>query len=95
MNGVPKMKKRTGLLDQLQYYDGPAASDLRHFLFLWTQGAALAPNMNVAATVTYPGHEYHLLTRRANDIESVPEHWRQLITSETRRITANRLGLDR
>jgi hypothetical protein len=96
MNSIAKMKKRTGALDQVQYYDGPGANDLRDFLFMWTHGADLALSPNLANTVSVPGHHYFLLTRKINDIEAPPpQHWRPLITAESRRITAGRLGLDR
>ncbi len=96
MNTVSKMKKRTGPLDQVQYYDGPGANDLREFVCLWTQGAALATSPNVASTISVPGHHYFLLTRMVNDVDAAPpQDWRPLITAESRRITAGRLGLDR
>jgi hypothetical protein len=41
-----------------------------------------------------PGHEYFLLTRTTPFVEEdLPARWRPLITRETRRITAGRLGL--
>ena len=88
------IRERTGPVDRIQYYDGPAANDLRGFLFAWTQGAALAQNMSFAATVTYPGLEYHMLTRTA-DSDDIPSNWTPLITKESRRIARNRLFLDR
>ena len=85
-------RKRMGPLDWVQYYDAPGANDLRHALFLFTQGLGLAQNLSIPSL--YPGHEYLLLTRTA-DPEDIPTNWKVVITGETRRIAANRLGLDR
>jgi hypothetical protein len=95
MQRVPYIKKRTGPIDRVQYYDGPNANKLREVLFGLTQGFQLAQNMSFAATVTFPGHEYHMLTRTGNADEPLPDNWKVLITPETRRIARNRLGLDR
>jgi len=96
MNSVAKMRKRTGALDQVQFFDKPGANDLREFLYLWTQGASLSQHMSVASTVSIPGQQYFLLTRKVNDIDAAPpQHWVPLITDSTRAITADRLGLNR
>jgi hypothetical protein len=85
------IKKRMGPMDRVQYYDGPHANKLREVLFGLTQGLSVAQNMR---TVPFPDQEYWMLTRTANP-DDVPSNWKALITPETRRIAANRLGLDR
>lgn len=166
MARVVPTKRRLGPLDTVEYYEGPDAPVLKDALFRWTQGAALAQNNSVAAAISYPGLEFHLLSRAvafdstkeggpitvATNAKPIvitsPEHgmvtgmdvdvvgvakaanlrwritvidantfsldgsngidgpkvgpgafwastWRPLIQKDTRRITANRLGLDR
>jgi hypothetical protein len=97
MNRVANIKKRTGPLDRVQYWDSPVGNEVREAVFLWSQGAQVWMNPNLTGTTTYPGHHYHLLTRLSSDLEEPqPEsHWRPLINPGTRSITANRLGLDR
>jgi hypothetical protein len=90
---VLPIKKRTGPIDRVQFYDGPDANNLRMALFSVTQGFIMSQNRNVTSAVTMPGIEYHFLTRTA-DYEDVPASWRSLIQPETRRIARNRLRLD-
>jgi hypothetical protein len=94
MNKILPIRQRFGLLDLVHYYDGPAAKELKEeFLFRWVQGASM-PFGNAASALTFPGHEYFLLTRTTPFLdENPPAHWRPLITKETRRITGGRLGL--
>jgi hypothetical protein len=166
MRSVLPMKHRLGPLDMVEYYDGPDALPLKEALFQWTVGAGLSQNMSVASAITYPGHEFFLMSRAvsfegtrdggpitaatsakpivitSNDhgmntgmevmISGIPRagdhkwkitrldantfslddsngvggpafapgafwtsNWQPLIQKDTRRITANRLGLDR
>jgi hypothetical protein len=103
MSTVGKMRNRMGALDHVHYYDAPGAKEVRECLFLWTQGASLAPTISVAptagvlaSTISFPGHHYLYLTRQVGNADTEPAtNWRRLITDETRRITADRLGLNR
>ncbi|HZZ77809.1 MAG TPA: hypothetical protein VFE62_04785 [Gemmataceae bacterium] len=63
MNRILPIKQRQGPLDAIEYYDGPAAKDLKEFLLQWTQGALMAPTMNVVSAVTPPEIENLLLSR--------------------------------
>ena len=84
-----------GLIDTIEYYDGPMAKEMKEdFLFRWAAGAMLSQNMSVAGAVTFPGHEFLMLSRVADATqETTPKHWVPLILPESRRITADRLGL--
>lgn len=97
MRRVVPNGNRYGPVDWGQFYDAPGAKDLKEqFLFRWIQGASLACNMNVASAVTFPGHEYYLLTRSTPFTEYVlPQHWRPLIPPMSRDITRTRAGLNR
>ncbi|MSQ93114.1 MAG: hypothetical protein EXR98_01005 [Gemmataceae bacterium] len=88
---------RYGSLDWIQFYDAPAAKELKEqFLFGWIQGASLATNMSIAGAVTIPGHEYYLLTRATPFAEeSRPTHWRHLVSPESREISQIRAGVKR
>jgi hypothetical protein len=66
------------------------------FLFRWTLGAGLCQNMSVAGAITLPGHEYLLLSRMIPFLqEDHPKDWKPLISQESRRVTMDRLGLNR
>ena len=97
MLSVVPIPRRLGPLDTVEYYDGPMAKEIKEdFLFRFAIGAGLCQNMSIASAVTYPGHEYFLLSRTApGDEELPPADWKALITQESRRITAERLGLNR
>lgn len=92
---VVPIRTRTGPLDNVEYYDGPLAKEIKEdVLFRWTLGAAVCQNMSIAGVVTYPGHEYFLLSRVTPSREtSVPEGWKPLISGESRRVTMGRMGL--
>jgi hypothetical protein len=94
---IVPIRKRYGSLDLVQYYDGPAAKELKEqFLFRWIQGAGLAYNMSVPQALAFPGQEYYLLTRRTPFLElTVPEHWRPLISENTRSLVSERVGMNR
>jgi len=94
---IVPIPKRFGPLDRIEYYDGPMAKELKEdFLFRWTLGAGLCTNMSVAGTITLPGHEYLLLSRViAPNQEEAVENWRPIMSEESRRITADRLNLNR
>jgi hypothetical protein len=95
MNKVVPFRNRYGVLDHTQYYDGPDAKALKEeFLFRWIQGASLATNMSVATAVTYPGHEYYLLTRAVPSYDvAAPKDWKTVVSDDSRYITKQRLGL--
>ena len=92
---VVPIKTRTGPLDNVEYYDGPLAKEIKEdVLFRWTLGAGLCQNMSIAGAITYPGHEYFLLSRVMPALqEKSPPNWTPMMTQESRRVTAGRLGL--
>lgn len=63
MSKVVPIKQRLGPLDTVEYYDGPDALPLKDVIFRWTAGAAAAPMPNFAASITYPGQEFFILSR--------------------------------
>lgn len=97
MHKVVPIPKRLGPLDTLEFYDGPLAKELKEdFLFRWTMGAGLCQSMSVAGTITYPGVEYLMLSRRIPfGQEEHVKNWKPIITGESRRVTMDRLGLNR
>jgi hypothetical protein len=98
MNSIFPMRRRYGPLDLIQYYDGPAAKELKEeFLFRWIQGAGLAYNLSVPQALAFPnGHEYYLLTRSTPFFEETPPlHWQALISKESRHVTRERLGINK
>ncbi len=92
---ITPIKQRTGMLDSVQFYNGANAAEVREALFMVTQGLALAMNPTCASTISYPDHPSYFLTRVADDVDDVPPEWLPLLTVESRRIAASRLGLDR
>ena len=92
------IRKRYGSLDLVQYYDGPAANDLKETLRAASGLASYAaPPMGVAPALALPsGQKYFLLTRRTPFLEvNIPEHWRPLISENTRNLVGERLGMNR
>jgi hypothetical protein len=92
------IRKRYGSLDLVQYYDGPAANDLKETLRVASGLASYAaPPMGVAPAIVFPsGQKYFLLTRRTPFLEvNIPEHWRPLIGENTRNLVGDRLGMNR
>lgn len=93
---IVPIRQTTGPIDTVFYYDGPMAKELKEqLLFRWALGAGLSQNMSIANAVTYPGQEYMLLTGTGSSDDPLQVNWRWLIVPETRRITAERLGLNR
>jgi hypothetical protein len=70
---------------------------VKETLARWTVGAALCSSFASPLTaIPHPAHEYFLLSRVAPAAgELPPDGWRQVITGESRRIAADRLGLNR
>jgi hypothetical protein len=92
------IRKRYGSLDLVQYYNGPAANELKETLFAASRLASYAaPPMGVAPAIALPsGQKYFLLTRRTPFLEeNVPEHWAPLISVNTRNLVSERLGMNR
>jgi len=92
------IRKRYGSLDLVQYYNGPAAGELKEILFAASRLAGYAtPPMGVAPAIALPsGQKYFLLTRRTPFLEvNIPEHWRPLISENTRNLVGERLGMNR
>ena len=98
MSRVVPIPNRMGPLDMVEYYDGPMAKELKEqFLFAWIAGAGLSQNMSVASAVTFPGHEYFLLSRAVTfqDATSFHANWQPLILESTRAVTLGRRGVAR
>jgi hypothetical protein len=89
---VLPIRKRWGPLDAVEYYDGPHAKEVKEALHRVTTAAGL--HMNAFTAIPYPGFEPIYLTRETPFIpETFAPHWKPIITAETRRVTAGRLGL--
>ncbi len=92
MPKVLPIRKRWGPLDAVEYYDGPHAKEVKEALLLFTIGHGLP--MNAVTAIPYPGIEYFYLCRRTPFIpETFAPNWKPIITAESRRVTAGRLGL--
>jgi hypothetical protein len=88
------IRKRYGSLDLVQYYDGPAANEMKETLLA---ASRFASSVGVAPAIPFPSEQkYFLLTRRTPFLEvNVPEHWRPLISENTRNLVSERLGMNR
>jgi hypothetical protein len=101
---VVPIRNRYGSLARVEYYDGPAAKELKEALFiasslatftpLW---ASCTPPMGIAPAILLPGGRQNFLLTRRTEFreENVREHWRFLISEDARRLVNSRLGLDR
>lgn len=93
---IVPVKRVTGPLDTIAYYDGPMTKELKEsVLFRWTAGVSSMQHGGVMSRIPFPNIEYLLLTRTDTPDGDLPTNWRWLIVPDTRRIVANRLGLDR
>ncbi|MBI1831338.1 MAG: hypothetical protein HYR84_07810 [Planctomycetes bacterium] len=91
-------RKRYGELDLVHFYDGPGAKELKEdFLFPWIHGASVAANRSVPQAIAFPnGHEYFLgALRTPFRQDKIGEHWRPLISAETRHLYFERAGLNK
>ncbi len=95
-NRIVPIKRTTGPLDTVCYYDGPHATEIKEKLLLsWASGLTAVQNGAVVNRIPFPNIEYLYLTRTDTPDGELPPNWRWLIVPDTRRIVANRLGLDR
>ncbi len=93
---IVPIKHVTGPLDTICYYDGPLTKELKEKVLLsWTAGLGTSLMNGVVGRIPFPNIEYLLLTKTGTPDNELPTHWRWLIVPDTRRIVANRLGLDR
>jgi hypothetical protein len=92
LSKVLPIRRRTGPLDAVEYYDREDAKQVKEALMLVTTGIGL--HMNAVTAIPYPGTQYFYLTRTIPLLqEELPPHWKPIITAESRRIAAGRLGL--
>jgi hypothetical protein len=77
----------------VQYYDGPAAKEVKEWLTDVLNAVSLSTG---ARPVYFPAYEYMLLTRMTPFTEdTAPANWRHIINPETRETAADRLNLPR
>jgi hypothetical protein len=90
---LPRSRNHRGELDKVQYYDGPAAKEVKEWLTDVLNAVSLSTG---ARPVYFPAYEYMLLTRMTPFTEdTAPANWRHIINPETRETAADRLNLPR